>query len=77
MFFKKKRDYGHNDYLEIKPPRPKVPKKEFDPSIRVCPKCKGELVYDGSRISANIRYQVWKCSKCGKEDIKFNELYKD
>ena len=51
-------------------------KKTAQPKI--CKKCGvGELKKTGKRTSASVNYDVWKCTKCGNEDLEFVGLDED
>ena len=51
-------------------------KKTLPP--RICKKCGvGELKRTGRRTSASVNYTVWKCGRCGNEDLEFVGLDED
>jgi ribosomal protein L37AE/L43A len=53
----------------------KQKKKELN--IRICGKCKGEMIDQGIRTSGNVNYHIWECSKCSHEDAELEGLQKE
>lgn len=52
-------------------------KKEENEEVKLCPKCKSEMVKGSIRTSGNVNYQMWSCSKCSHEEADLVSLNDD
>ncbi|MBN2881347.1 hypothetical protein JXM83_04820 [Candidatus Woesearchaeota archaeon] len=39
--------------------------------VKICKKCTLEMKKTGVRMSMNINYDVFRCPKCGKEELVY------